>query len=157
MNKLTKQDISERDRLVDELHDAYEAFEAAIETYNETKAAEWATVAAALEAYHEKMAAAWPAVQDAQDDYTAKLSETGEWRDGQVADMEEEIDKHSDKWTEGDRGQAFVAWKEEYDGLDLEEVALDMPEPVELDEPRPLALDFEDPSEALSALPEAPE
>ena len=157
MNKLTKHDVSERDRLVDELHAAYEALAEAAETFNETKAPAWANVQDALDAYQETMAAAWSAVEDAQDAYTAKLSEVGEWRDDQVAEMEDEIDNHSEKWVEGDRGKAFVAWKEEYESLELDEVALEMPEPVELDEPDDLELDVEDPSEALSALPDEPE
>ena len=74
--------------------------------------------------------------------YNAKINEYNEALEearGFVADIVNEIDSYitekSERWQEGDTGQAFSAWKDEWEALDLEDLEPE-PEP-DLPEPTP--------------------
>ena len=47
-------------------------------------------------------------------------------------EMQGYIDDRSEKWQEGERGQAYMAWQQEFSDNDLEAIELDQPEPLEL-------------------------
>jgi hypothetical protein len=65
------------------------------------------------------------------------------------------MSEKSDKWLEGDRGQAYSTWKEYFENADLEESSLEEPDQIEVpDEPSELSVDLEDAVEVLEQLPE---
>lgn len=131
MKKLTKHALTERDEITGKLTDTYNALEEALLTFNNAMQTVWDTdVEPAIEAYN------------------AAVEAAKEWRDEQVGEMEQYIDERSEKWEEGEAGQRYTAWKQEYEYLELERVELSMPEPVELESGNP--------AEAMDALDEAP-
>src|SRR5262249_22751382 len=114
MNKLTKSMLIERDGICERLHTAYEALEQAVDTYNEAMAAQWDTVESAVNAYNE-------VVEDANG-----------WKEEVASEMQGYIEDRSEKWQEGERGQAYMAWQQEFSDHDLEAIDLDQPEPLAL-------------------------
>jgi hypothetical protein len=61
--------------------------------------------------------------------YNDSLTAAAGWRDGIVQEMSDYQNERSEKWQEGDAGQAYQAWIDEWEGLDLEEVEMpDMPD-----------------------------
>lgn len=106
MKKLTKEQIAERDDLQQKLGGAYTALETAIDAFN-----------AAVDK-------AWDDVEKAQTEYNQLIYDANQWQLQIVESIQEFIDDHSEKWQEGDKGQSYVAWKEEFDaefsGVDLE-------------------------------------
>jgi uncharacterized protein YukE len=62
--------------------------------------------------------------------YNEAVSELESLRDDIVAEMESYVGDRSEKWQEGDAGQAYEEWKSEWEGLDVSE--LDMIEALEL-------------------------
>jgi hypothetical protein len=113
VKKLPRSIESRREELATRAAEAADALKGAIVAYNEGATDLFAPVAAALAEYN-------GAVQDAE-------SLRGEAAQA----VREYVDGRSDAWREGDRGQAYEAWVDELEGLDLAEVEVDMPEPVE--------------------------
>jgi hypothetical protein len=70
----------------------------------------------------EKFELAHNELATAIDAYNASLAAVTEWRDGIVQEMSDYQSERSDKWQEGDAGQAYQAWIDEWEGLDLDEV-----------------------------------
>jgi hypothetical protein len=69
---------------------------------------------------------------DAIGEYNGTLATVTEWRDGIVQEMRDYQGERSDRWQEGEAGQAYESWIGEWEGLDLSEVEVpDMPDQPE--------------------------
>ena len=108
MKNLSKSDYARRDEIIDKfrnvegaIDDAYEAIVASITKYNDEL----------LPAYNEVVAEAQGWVADI------------------ASSIEEFMSNKSDKWLEGERGQAYGEWLSEWQSFELEELApFDLPE-----------------------------
>ena len=68
-------------------------------------------------------------LNNAIDAYNAFINRAVERRDEIVSDMEAFADDRSDAWRDGDRGQAYDSWKNEFETFELETVEnFDLPE-----------------------------
>jgi len=77
----------------------------------------------------DKLVEAYEGVESAIGDYNESLATVIEWRDGIVQEMSDYQAERSDKWQEGDAGQQYQSWIDEWEGLDLSEVEIpDMPD-----------------------------
>jgi vacuolar-type H+-ATPase subunit H len=115
--KLTKAQLTERDRVMDLLTDATEGIESAAETYNKVLAEAKAPFEAAIVAYNDALSA---------------IRELAEEIYGEA---DSEISDKSDKWQDSEKGQAAIAFKDHWEGLQLDEVSVDFPDEIEIDLP----------------------
>lgn len=131
MDKLSKTEVAELERLMGLLQAKHEALESAVEAFNDAMSHEW------------------PSVEAAQDEFNAVVDEFTTFRQDVAADIRGSIDERSEKWQDSARGQAFEAWVEPYEDEQLvDQSALECPEP--------LALDVEAPQDALTVLATEP-
>ena len=126
--KLSKGDLARREKLVKELGEAL------------------AEVTAAVEAFNTGIDTLRTDIEQAVADYNEVVAEAKGFADDIASQAENEIDEKSDAWREGERGQAAEEWQGEWANLDLDEIEVDIPDPIDFDEP-----------DHGSALEEAPE
>lgn len=105
----------------------------------------------ALDDYNSTVDDAFNDVTAALDAFNAAAAEAQSWCEGQAADIQADIDERSEQWQESDKGQAVIAWQQQFDGIDFPTVEVDEPRPLEADE------DFENYAEMLNDLPEESE
>lgn len=129
--KLSKAEIASRDRLAKAVEEKADALRAEIDGYNVA------------------VAEAWEKVADAELAYKAALGDVRSFVEKVHADRQAEYDEKSERWQEGERGEAAAAWLAEWEQPDLDDVELEEPEPV--GEP-----DLEH-ADVLSGLPEGAE
>lgn len=125
MKRLNKDHQAERDRLRNLLQEKSAAIESA-----------WGD----FEGAHETLV-------NAVDEYNGAIQEVAEWRDGIVSEMQDYYDERSERWQEGDAGQEYDSWKDEWENGDFEE--LETPELPDQPEGAP-AID------AIDNLPDEP-
>jgi len=130
MTKLKVAQIKERNELTGPLREKYEAIEAAVDEFNNAQAL-------ALEKVNEAIAA-----------YNEALDPVREWVAGIKGDIEMFIDDKSEKWQEGERGQAVIEWKDQFENIELDDVSIDEPDTLEFDEENHADLVDELPEEA---------
>jgi hypothetical protein len=65
-------------------------------------------------------------VELAVDKYNAKVNEIKEWASEVASDIDSFMSDKSEKWQEGERGQAYEEWKSSYENFDLEELDVDV-------------------------------
>lgn len=116
MRKLSKTQLDGRTLVCDKLRDTYLVLEGAVEKFN-----------TALDDL-------WQKVEDAEAKYNTVVQEANEWRENIASEIEEFIQEKSDKWQEGDKGQAYVEWHTQYDAIELQDVDLERPESLSLDD-----------------------
>mgnify|MGYP001564747016 CR=1 FL=1 len=131
MKTLAKPDIARRNALAIRIQSAREDLDVAIAEYN-------ATVETAF-AY----------AQTTADVYNGLIEEAKEWADSIAGQIGEYIQERSERWQEGERGQAYANWLTEY-----EEVSFDT---ADIETPDPLEWDGDDAASALEGLPEDPQ
>lgn len=112
--KLTSDQESRRQSIVERLRVQREVIEARVDDFNGAASTAWDRVRLALE------------------DYESVRTEAEELRDEVVSDGESAISDKSEKWQEGEKGQAASSWVEEWSGLDLEEIELEEPDEIEI-------------------------
>lgn len=112
---MKKAQLKQKDEVVNKLSQAWESFSNAVDDFNEKVQEEF-------EGLREKVAAYNEALSEARDFVNEIAQETADY-----------ISDKSDKWQEGDKGQAYSSFQEAYESLDLDDVELDEPEPVEID------------------------
>lgn len=124
-NKLTKDQVERRDDMAAELRAKWEDVESASQ---------------AIQGYMDELNAAIVA-------YNETVGDVEQFRGDIAGQMQEAFDEKSEKWQEGETGQAYDGWKSEWDNFEAEEMA-----EVEIDIPG-------EPSTAddLEGLPESPE
>ena len=79
----------------------------------------------------DKIGEAYEAFESAIGEYNTALASVTEWRDDIVQQMSDYQSERSDKWQEGEAGQQYQSWIDEWEGLSLDEVEL----PDMIDEP----------------------
>ena len=125
MNKLSKEDIARRDEIMEDLENQKEIIEA-----------EWLKVTSAAAVYNAAVGR-----------YNEHVAEATSFADDMVNAMEDYISEKSEKWADGDKGQAYDSWKSEWESVDLTEIDLFEPEhDVQFDH-----------KETLENLPDRPE
>ena len=106
---------------------------------------------AEIEAKIAVVTAAVDGMNTAIDAYNEVVDEATALRDDIVAAQEEYIGERSEKWQEGEKGEAYVAWKDEWESLDFTAV-----EKVDVDDAI-IDVDDLDHEETLNDAPETPE
>jgi uncharacterized coiled-coil DUF342 family protein len=108
--KLDKQELARREKFEVDLREAAGELEDAVSTYNAAVTELRAPLEAAIEKYNELLEEARGFVED--------IASTA---DG-------EIDDKSEKWQDGDKGQAAIAWKDAWEQADLEPLSIEFPD-----------------------------
>ena len=123
MTKLTKEQIKEREALSANIRKQKDALNEAIGDFNDAMLAASSEVTGALANYNEAVEAANTFQQDI------------------ASEIDNFISDKSEKWQEGERGEAYTAWKEIWEE-ELETFDVDLPNDLdELDEDVADALD----------------
>lgn len=81
------------------------------------------------------------------DQHNELLNEVRGWRDDLVSEIDQFMSEKSEKWLDGDRGQAVSEWKDEIENLDLDDL-----EPIE----RPEQPEAETAADTLDQMSEEP-
>lgn len=131
MNNLTKTQLAERN------------------TLNVALAVKKSDIEEAIDIYNTAMQEAWLAVETAQAEYNEAIQNANEWISGVRQEIADFISERSDKWQEGDKGQAASAWQDAYEN-ELSELEIERPEDIEID-------DLQDTIDSLDNLPESAE
>lgn len=117
MKSLNKEQLNNLTQLQSDLQDAQEKVESAISDFNANINELWANL-----------------VSDSLDDYNKLVQQATEFVDETRSTMQSYYDERSEKWQEGDRGQDFQSWLDEWDSTELEEIEMTMPEETDLPE-----------------------
>lgn len=116
--KLSKDELKRRDEIVEKLQTAAQDFQIAVDNYNEQVQALKAVVEAAYELYNE-------AVSEAHE-FSAEID----------CRLTDEIGEKSEKWQDGEKGQAAIAMQEEWMNASFDaEAELEWPDDLEFDDP----------------------
>lgn len=116
MNRLSKQEIEDRDRRNKALRDALAEVNRQIDTFN-----------AAMDEH-------WRAVEDAVSVYNEAVGEVNGWLSDIHSAQEAHYDEKSEKWQEGERGEAYQSWMQEFEN-EVEEAEVSKPDDVDAVEP----------------------
>jgi hypothetical protein len=115
MKTLDKTFNEDRLRLAIALRGAADDVRAAIDRFNDTLDSEGEVVQAAVRIYNQLVA------------------EAQSMRDDAVVDLQDHFEGRSEKWQESEKGEAFRDWITDLEELELDEIDLELPSP--LDEP----------------------
>src|SRR5262245_34126167 len=115
MKKFTKTHLDQRDAFAKALRERYDDLSTLVEQYNTTMQTLWDEIATAQDAFNQ-------AIVDARD-----------WLEGVEGEMEKYYNDRSERWQEGDAGQAYQEWMQSVNDCDLTEA--DLSAPTDLDEP----------------------
>lgn len=122
--KLTKDEAQTRTQLAADLEKAWAAVEDAVGVYNDE-----------VNVAKEKITAVITAFNDVAGQAAVFVQEIVDRADG-------EIDERSEKWQEGDNGQAAIAWKDEWDNFDGDGIEnVDWPEELAIEQPTVVDID----------------
>ena len=88
-------------------------------------------------------------IEAAQQKYNDVLGEAEVLRDEIREAIEDYIADRSEKWQEGERAEAYAAWRDAFDSLDTSELDIDLP--GEIEDPEP------DHCETLEQWPDSPD
>ena len=114
MKALSKEQDQKKIDLVDAIRTAHDELETAITEYN-----------AAMEEEQDK-------VQGKLNALNEKIREASDWATGIASEMQSYYDEKSERWQEGENGENYLSWKEEYEGLSTDDVEIDFPEDMEV-------------------------
>lgn len=117
--KLTKAQSTDYAALLSGAAEAHEALSSAVDGVNNAIQAAWEEVSEKLEAFNQ-----------ARTDLKEFASDIAECADSEYSDK-------SEKWQEGERGQAARSWIDTWASADLDPIEMDIPGPVELDTEAP--------------------
>ncbi len=112
--KLDKQDIGRRNQIRNDLNEAASKLEDAISVYNDEAAKLRQPVEAALQTYNEVVELARGFAEDIASE-----------ADGQIEDK-------SDRWREGEVGEAATLWKDEWENANFDGVSVEFPEDISI-------------------------
>jgi hypothetical protein len=129
--KLSKEELRTRARIVECLREQRSKLEDAVNVYNEA------------------IGGLTEALQQAVANYNDEVGAARDFAEGIVSEADSQISDKSEKWLEGDKGQAAESWKSEWEGLSFDDVEIDTPDAVEFD--------AEDYADALEGAPEEAE
>ena len=98
--------------------------------------------------FNEKIKAKYEEVNTAVNTYNDKLAEIRELTESAASEANNFMSEKSEKWAEGDRAAAIQGWVDDLEGLNLDDLEVDLPS--EVDEP-------EGPIDDLRAMSTKPE
>jgi hypothetical protein len=131
--KLTKAEAERQTALVADLQAQKDAMQKAIEDFN-----------TALETARADL-------REAVGKYNDVVSEVNGFAADIASRLDDEINNKSEKWQEGEKGEAATAWKDEWEAIDFSELDVDELAPSDID-------DFDDDSaETLEGISTEPE
>jgi hypothetical protein len=113
--KLSKSDIARRDELTEAVRNARSELDDEINAYNEKLGELKAEVETALNAYNEK------------------LADLKSWAEDIASEADSEWNDKSERWQEGDKGEAARTWIDEWQGFSAEDIEIEWPEDVSID------------------------
>ena len=151
MNKLSKKARETWEGHLADLNEAEGELRTALESFNEESENLWGEVEAALNEFNEKRSALAEDLEAKRTEVNNAIEELRSVRDEVVADQENYYDERSERWQEGERGEAYAEWKDTWESaelelvedLELEEEELEAPEALELPGELPFS-DLED-------------
>lgn len=114
MKALDKEQEKKKGELVDAIRSAHAELETAIKAFNET------------------VETAKDEVQGKLNTLNEKITEAGEWTESIASDMDSYYEEKSERWQEGEKGQEYSAWKEEYENFSADSVDVDFPDDIEV-------------------------
>lgn len=158
--KLTKREMSERDSLAEDLHNAHTKLVQAMADYNTRMGELRDALDDAVAVYNEGREEALASLEDARDAYNSLLEDTKEFVSNVTGNAQSVFDERTDKWQDGDRGRAASDWINQWTDAEFEPVDLETGEPLDIQMLYPEELDadyIEDRSELLRDLPSEPE
>ena len=115
MQRLSKKESDQRESLATALDSKQEKLEAAIRAFNEARESLWGKV------------------EDAIAEYNAAVEQAQEFRADIESAQDDYMSDKSEKWTEGEKGEAYSAWKDEW-GIEFEELEIEASEELEAPE-----------------------
>lgn len=113
MFKLTKAELAKRDDLVAALEIASGVLSDAVDEFNASLAASREKLEAIVNDYNETLSKARDFVED------IAQSRRDEWND------------KSERWQEGEAGQNASAFVDAWEGIELDDIEIDFPEPID--------------------------
>lgn len=116
--RLTRKELDRRAEIVELLNDLSANIVEAVSVFN-----------AQLDALREPVTAAVEA-------YNNALNDAREFAADMAVQADNDITDKSDRWHGSERGQAAIAWRDEWQNLSLDDLDLALPEAVEFDEPQ---------------------
>lgn len=116
MKRLSKQELQQRDEFADALEVSRNKLCDAVDEFNT------------------KIAALYEPVANAVEEYNGIAVDAQNWRDDIVSQMDDYIGERSEKWLEGDTGQAYQEWKDSWESLSIETFDIEQPEEIDLPE-----------------------
>jgi uncharacterized coiled-coil protein SlyX len=122
--KLSKQQLAERTALAADLREKAKVLNAAIAAFNQ-----------AIEPLSR-------AVVEAQDDYNTTLEKVRALANGVTETAHDEFDARSERWRESDKGIQVRGWIEQWE-MSLDDIDLEVPEPLTEVDPEEQALEIE--------------
>jgi hypothetical protein len=129
--KLDKQEKQRRTGLVEDLRAGAGRLEDAVSLYNDEVRKLREPLEAALAEYNQNVEAARGFAEDI------------------ASQAESDIDDKSERWQEGERGEAAAEWKGQWENEVFDEISIDFPEDIEISDA--------DHADKLDALPEEAE
>jgi predicted nucleic acid-binding Zn-ribbon protein len=115
--KLSKQEIATRDEHVEKLEKAWADLQQAVNAYNEAETKQRELVDKAVADYN-----------DVMNEAKSFAEEIANRTDGEYEDK-------SEKWREGEKGQAAAEFKYAWQSIDMEEIELAWPVELDIDDP----------------------
>jgi hypothetical protein len=112
---LTKQEVAQRDQLLERLNVADNELIAATDVYNAAIEAAWGALEKAIESFNEAAQAAKAFAEDI------------------ARERREEYDGKSDRWREGDAASSIDSWITEWEQVELDDVEHVAPEQLQCD------------------------
>lgn len=114
MKKLSKAQLTERDEIVSQMNEAKDSVTTAVDDYNDA------------------LSPAREAVSTAVAEFNSAVEKANSFLGELASDAQNYFDERSEKWQEGDAGDQYNSWKEQFED-EVEEATFD--EPAELDLP----------------------
>jgi len=115
--KLTQAEAKRRDELVEALQKAQGELDDAVSEYNE------------------KSQEIRGPVEEAVSAYNAVVEEAHDFAEDVASDGDTAFDEKSEKWQEGERGEAARSWIDEWQNADFNEIEINWPDDLEIEAP----------------------
>jgi len=132
MRQFTGTQKQQHAAIVTQLEAAKAALELAVTAINEQLVEDFAAVELAIAKFNEDAANAFAAVEVARDAYTDALGAAAAFVEDVRSDAQSYFDDRSEKWQEGEAGEAYQEWLDELDAVHLDAAEIDEPAEVEL-------------------------
>lgn len=115
--KLTKDELATREKIINTLRITSEAVGDAVEDFNDA------------------MATAGEKLQEAVAAYNEALETAREFASDIANQANEDFNDKSEKWQEGERGEAANEWIRAWDNLDMGELEIELPDQIMFEAP----------------------